>query len=268
MAPSLLVRSWKEDCIYLVQFPRAGSAPTISSYSLKMETWLRMAGLTYKNVNSEFKHKSEKGQVPFVELNGRQLCDTNFMIPELTRIFHVQLDENLSEKERADSVILESMIQDSLAWSALYFRSLDQSFLATKEGIVGHFTGVKKYFLTMFLIPYLQRMFRQRCAAQGIGRQSPTEVLEVTNKKLKALSVFLGNKKYLVGDKVTSIDATAFGHLSMIYYCPMNKEVKRYMESDCRNLVNYLNKLKQEYWSDWDECTSKLSLDTKPIIKK
>lgn len=36
------------------------------------------------------------------------------------------------------------------------------------------------------------------------------------------------------------------------------------METDCRNIADYLRNIKDEFWSDWNECTAKLSLATKP----
>ncbi|CAD5220160.1 unnamed protein product [Bursaphelenchus okinawaensis] len=264
MSAPLIVRDWQKDCVYLVQFPRAGCIPSISSYCLKMETWLRIAEIPYQNVDSQFKYKSERGQLPFVELNGRQICDTNYIIAELSRMFHVQLDDQLNEKERSEFVAIEALIEDSLSWSVNYYRSLNLSFLSTDDGLLAHFSGFRKLMFRTFLVNRLKRNYRQRCKAQGIGRQLPSDVMEATIRKLKAISVFLGDKKYIMGDKVTSLDATAFGHLCMFYYCPLNKDIKNYMETDCRNIIDYLRNVKEEFWSDWNECTAKLSLATKP----
>lgn len=46
-APPLLKRDWQKDHVYLIQFPRAGCIPSLSPFALKLETWLRMAGIQY-----------------------------------------------------------------------------------------------------------------------------------------------------------------------------------------------------------------------------
>lgn len=53
-------------------------------------------------------------------------------------------------------------------------------------------------------------------------------------------------------------------YFEFLSYTPLNKDIWNYIESDCRNLADYLRNLKDEYWSDWGEATSKLSLATRP----
>lgn len=67
-------------------------------------------------MDNQFKFRSRKGQIPFVELNGRQIPDTNFIVTELSRIFGVDMDEHLGEREQADFCAYHSLIEDSLAW--------------------------------------------------------------------------------------------------------------------------------------------------------
>jgi len=66
-----------------------------------------------------------------------------------------------------------------------------------------------------------------------------------------------------MGDKLCRLDATAFGHLSEIWYSNVESNVKKFMGTDCKNLVEYLERIKKEFWPDWNEATEKLSLDTK-----
>lgn len=146
----LIVKDWKQDVIYLVQFPRAGCVPSISMYSLKLETWLRMAGLDYQNVSNQFKYTSSRGQVPFVEVNGRHIPDSNTVIEEVTRMFNVKIDKHLSDREKADLVAYHSLIEDALTWVVFYFRSKDNAFIYSEQGWTKHFNGIKRLLLKMF----------------------------------------------------------------------------------------------------------------------
>lgn len=152
-----MIRDWQKDFVYLIQFPRAGSIPSVSPFCLKLETWLRMTNIPYQNVDNQFKFKSKRGQVPFIELNGRQIADTNFIISELSRIFGIDLDEHLNEQEKSLLCAFHSLIEESLAWACLYYRSGNMSSLASEDGVIKHFNGFKKFMFRTFAVPMLQR---------------------------------------------------------------------------------------------------------------
>jgi len=44
----LMKPDFEKDVVYLVQFPRAASVPSLSPFVLKLETWLRMADIRYQ----------------------------------------------------------------------------------------------------------------------------------------------------------------------------------------------------------------------------
>lgn len=50
----LIVRDWQKDCVYLIQYPRAGALPSISPFCLKLETWLRMTNIPYQATDISF----------------------------------------------------------------------------------------------------------------------------------------------------------------------------------------------------------------------
>uniref|UniRef100_A0A914XXT9 Uncharacterized protein n=1 Tax=Panagrolaimus superbus TaxID=310955 RepID=A0A914XXT9_9BILA len=220
-----LVKDWEKDVVYLVQIPRAGAIPSVSPYCLKLETWLRMANIPYRNISNEFSHVSHKGQVPFVELNGRQYADTNHIITDLTKTFNVQLDSHLSEKEWADMQAYHCLVENAILW------------------------------------------LKKKCDAFGIGKDTPYEVETVGKKWLTALSIFLDEKKFMMGDTPTTVDATTFATLCQFYYLPVNADLKNLIEEK-RNLIDYIRNMREEFWADWGECTTTLSLQTKPKQKE
>ena len=72
---------FQKDIVYLVQFPISPTIRTISPFALKLETYLRLKKVPYECVYS-FKF-SKKGQIPYIELNGEQIADSNIIIQEL-----------------------------------------------------------------------------------------------------------------------------------------------------------------------------------------
>ena len=159
MSP-LVVKDWEKDVVYLIQIPRAGAIPSLSPYCFKLETWLRMAEIRYHNISNDFTYVSEKGQIPFIELNGRQIADSNHIITALTKIFNVELDKELTPKEWADSIAYHHLIEQGILWGNLYFRSINNNFMATSDGIISHFTGFKKLVFKNFIMGQRRRNVR------------------------------------------------------------------------------------------------------------
>lgn len=54
--------------------------------------------------------------MPFVELNGREIADSNAIISLLSTIFRAQLDKHLYEADLASARAFASMIENNLFW--------------------------------------------------------------------------------------------------------------------------------------------------------
>jgi len=104
---------------------------------------------------------------------------------------------------------------------------------------------------------------------QGIGRQNAADVWADGKEDLRAISAYLGAKEYLAGEQPNKLDATAFAHLCQFYYAPTDNEMKTYMkEEQCTNLVDYMERMKNRYWSDWNENLRKPTPPKEPKMKK
>jgi len=256
----VLKKDWKKDVVYLYQYPRA-VIPSISPFCLKLETWLRAADITYENVDCGFFTRSKEGMMPFVELNGKEYCDSSFTIRDLTKIF----DKNdmflgLSQADVGMGRAIEQMIENSTLMSYAYVRygELAQELFSEKV------LGIKLPFYFPLVMPMwrIKKTVLANLKAHGIGRHERSEVINIGIEDLRALSVILGEKKFILGDKVTRVDATVFGTLAQILYLPLDTPHKRFIESECKNLVDYCQRIKHSYWPDWNEIQRTKSLTT------
>ena len=59
----------------LFQFPPNFGVPNPSPFCLKVETWLRMAGMDYQVKTVFDPRKAPKGKLPFIELDGRVIAE-------------------------------------------------------------------------------------------------------------------------------------------------------------------------------------------------
>uniref|UniRef100_A0AC34QN47 Failed axon connections protein n=1 Tax=Panagrolaimus sp. JU765 TaxID=591449 RepID=A0AC34QN47_9BILA len=266
----LIVRDWKENVINLVQFPRAACIPSPSPFSLKLETFLKIANLPYKNVDNNFKHGSSKGQVPFIELNGRQHADSGNIMQFLLKEFSLPLDSALDSKQLADCRAYTILLEESFFRAVAYMRAQDPSWLFTVEkGLLGNFTGVKKFFAGNFGAMFSKSKLQKALQIQGMGRNSLPEVVEIMKRDLVALDTLLDGKKYFFGNYPTSFDATAFGHLAQLFYTPQPvDDVVTFAETTTPNLKAFVERIKAEYWPEWEEVTKNLLLNSKTAEEK
>ena len=102
---------WRQDEVYLAQFPPSPRVRSISPFSLKLETWLRLAQIPYKNVYTR-KFSRASHTIPYIELNGQQISDSNRILETLRSQFQVEVDPGLTAKEKAADHAVTSMIEN------------------------------------------------------------------------------------------------------------------------------------------------------------
>ena len=110
----LLVLDWDQDVVYLAQFPPSPSVRSISPFALKLETWLRLANIPYKNLYTR-KFSRTSHTIPYIELNGKQLADSNRIIQTLKTHFQSDVDLELTEEERASAHVAMAMVENHTA---------------------------------------------------------------------------------------------------------------------------------------------------------
>lgn len=262
--------NFEKDIVYLYQFSRTPLLPSISPYCLKAETWLRLAGLKYENVDHKMKFRSKKGQLPFIELNGEEIADSSIIVKELAQKFNRDLDEHLTDEQRSISHATISMIENHLAWIVTWWRSKfpDQMLKAYKIDLQ-HALGVRipngiLRFAFRFL--YGRKWFQsfKRVKAQGIGVHSADEIMRFGQEDLQVLSKLLADKPFFFGDEPSNIDVVAFANLAQIYFIDkeVNFSLREYMVDNCANLVGLVNRMKERCFPDWDDICTNLDLNS------
>jgi glutathione S-transferase len=74
----------------------------------------------------------------------------------------------------------------------------------------------------------------------------------------EALSNWLGDKPYMMGSAPCVLDCSAFGFLAIFYYIfPETYYLRKETETKFPNLKEYCDRMKAEFWPDWDELLDK-----------
>ncbi|KAK5978498.1 hypothetical protein GCK32_001732 [Trichostrongylus colubriformis] len=257
---SPIKEDWKSGVVYLYQFPRTKLLPSPSAPCLKVETWLRMAEIQYENIPCLLSPRSKEGTLPFVEFEGVEYPDSSFIIRDLTRILGVKLEDHLNDEQKAVSRAFEELAHNSLLASHRLFRLENVSQFA--ELLPPNLFG----FLHPFIVMLFKRKYVNSTASMlawtGIGKHSREEQIGIGSDDIRAISKYLGTKHYFSGFKPTRIDATLFAVLAQIVYAPYENEHLEVIKKECPNIMEYVERIKNRYWPDWGDATTKFSMDS------
>ena len=82
-----------------------------------------------------------------------------------------------------------------------------------------------------------------------MGRLTQEEVFELGKEDIDSLANFLGDKPYFMGDKPTSLDASAYGILVNALGCPIKSPLKDHALTK-QNLMDYCRRMQAEFFPE------------------
>jgi glutathione S-transferase len=228
--------------ITLYQFKPYWDLPNASPFCMKVETYLKLAGLSYQVEVIQDPRKAPKGKLPFIKDGDKTIPDSGFIIDYLKQKEGDVLDQHLSPEEKAKALMIQRMLEEHLYWILVYARWIDEdNWKILKPLFFGHLPAI----IQLFLPTMIRKDLQKKLSAQGIGRHSPEEIYTLGKNDLGALSQCLGDKLYFMGTNVTSIDACAYAFLMNILHTPLESPLKIYTKT-CTNLVAYCNRIQEK----------------------
>lgn len=265
--PTVHKPNFEQDVVYLYQFSRTPVLPSLSSFCLKVETWLRLAGIKYENVDHKLKFRSKKGQLPFIELNGEEIADSSIIIKELADRFEKDLDKDLDNEQKNVAYALTSMIENHLLWVVMWWRTkFTDDVIKGYHVSLQHQLGSKipNGILNFFFKFTYGRKGAKKVKAQGMGVHKAEEISEFGRRDLKVLSEQLGDKPFFFGDEPTSLDVVAFANLAQVYFIDkeVNYPLRDFMQENCANLVGLVNRMKERCFPDWEDMCKNLDMNS------
>ncbi|XP_069743232.1 failed axon connections homolog isoform X2 [Narcine bancroftii] len=236
-----------KDAIILHQFSRPEcKVPSLSPFCLKMETYLRMADLPYQNY---FDGKlSPQGKMPWIEYNHQKVGGTEFIIDFLQDKLGVNLNKHLDSSERAISRAITKMVEEHFYWAIVYCQWIDNLH---ETGKILSVSGPLSGFLKWILCHLTRGIVKREMYGQGIGRFSKEEIYTLMEKDMRALSVILGDKKYIMGTRPSTVDAAVFGQLAQAMWTLPGTRPERLIRDELVNLALYCERIKRKFWPEW-----------------
>jgi len=227
------------------KIPAAWGLPSVGPFCLKLEVYLRMAGLPYESTVDATPFGAPKGKLPWLEHEGKKIADSGFIIDYLERRFGLDGNAGLCAADHAIAHALRRLIEENLYWTMVYDRwMIKENWLITRKVILGQIPIL----IRKVVEPLARRGVRRQLESQGIGRHSTDEIHEIGKKDIRAIADFLADKPFLMGGSPSQIDAIAYGFLANIMKVPVESPIKR--EALARpNLVDYLKRIEKNFLS-------------------
>lgn len=230
--------------IVLWQTPACWGLPSTSPFCIKLESWLRMAGLRYEARVLQGLPRSPTGKIPYVELgDGRLLADSGVIIDTLTAERGVELDAGLEGRERALATAVTRMLEDHLYWAVAWDRWIPAAHWAkTRVAYFGALPGPLRWLAP----PLARRGVKRALHGQGFGRMSEAAIMARAERDLGALASLLEGHEHLLG-RPASVDATMYAFVASALRPPFDGPLQRAVARHA-SLTAFCERFEQRWW--------------------
>lgn len=235
----------------------------ISPFGMKVESFLRVNKIPHEIVyTSKF---GPKKKIPYLHLVDSDdggvleiIPDSNVILNRIEEIFQIP-KEDLSREQEAISHMMIRMLEEHTAQIGFYYRYVlkSQDFME-KLDMGNRFFHADTSQMGRMIAPLfstgMKKAFAMKMKARGLSDHSDEDLWKFSNDDLLAVSSLLGSKLFVFGDKqATRADCALFAHLAQLLYMPLDFPQKKFIEKECPNLVDFMERFRKDFWPDWDE---------------
>lgn len=217
--------------------------PDSSPFVMKTEVQLQMAGLAYDKVAS-IPPQAPNGKLPYLLDDGETISDSTFIRAHIEAKYGIDLDAGLDPRQRAEAWALERLLEDHLYFALVWFRWIDPDNFA--RGPSQFASGASEAEREQ-----MRRTLQERKSAdlraQGIGRHDAGRIAWLGERSIDALARLLGDRRHLMGDTASGVDATALAMLAGVATPCFETPLRRAVETRS-NLVDYVERMMRRYY--------------------
>jgi glutathione S-transferase len=228
-------------------FAPAWGLPSPSPFGLKLECYLRMAGIPYACEYVQRMTDSPKRTVPWIRDGDLILADTGFIIEHLKDEHGERLNNGLTPGQLATAHAVRRMVEENLARIIGYTRWLtEENWPATFE--IG-FGAMEEPWKTDISSKAREKL-REDMILHGIGRHTPDEVQHIGLLDVKAIEEILGDKPFMLGGRPREVDASVFGILVQYIIPPLECAISDYARKS-PTLTAYCDSILQRFFAEF-----------------
>ncbi|HYC03336.1 MAG TPA: glutathione S-transferase family protein [Azospirillaceae bacterium] len=231
------------ETLTLHQFEPLFGEPNLSPFCMKLESWLRLAGVPYTVAPVGDMSAAPKGKAPWiVDTDGTVLADSTLIIEHLKRTRGVDPDADLPTAHRLVAVALSALLEERLYFAMAWSRWIpDAAWAVTRPA---YFPDLPRH-----VAETIREETRQALHHQGIGRHSAEEIAGIATRDIDTLAGLLGDKPWLFGDRPVTADCTAYAFAANLlvpqYDTPLRRAAERHA-----NLRAYVVRARREWFPE------------------
>ena len=236
--------------ITLYTTPPLWGLPSLTPACMKLETWLRMAKVLYK-IDTEFDMTlAPKGKIPFIEYKGKLIGDSTLIIEMFKQKEGIDLDQELTPTERAISLAFRRMIKENIYWGLVHIRYNIEKNWRVYRDVLGTMLSMETPVPENEpMIESILQTAQTQMYNHGMGRHNDQEISQLITADFQALSDFLGDKPFFMGDKPTTLDATAYAYIGNCIKPPLRHPIVDYVLK-LDNLCQHCERMTEQFFSD------------------
>ena len=228
----------------LIQYPAAFNSSSASPFCTKVELLLKMANLDYVIEDLADARKMPHQKLPVLRDGEKLVVDSVGIRDYLEQQHGANFDQHLSAEEVAVAHAFTRLCEERLYWVLLYSRWMNESnWLVVKE----HFFGGIPWPGRVIVPAIVRKQVKKTLNGQGIGRHPENTVYNFGIEDLQSLETWLGDKPYLMGETISSVDATVYAFVAAILFAPFPSPMKEALEK-MGALVAYATRLKKYFF--------------------
>lgn len=214
--------------IVLHQFPSEPDGINLSPFCLKLEAWLKLAGLPYRIEPIQNLEGAPKRKAPWIrDSDGTVMGDSRLIAERLTRTRGVDPDAHLTPRQRALGLAVTALVEERLYFAMVWWRWIHE----------GNFRILRDHYFGDIPEPAREevanhwRSVMAGCVeGQGIGRHTEDEITAIGNADVDALAALVEGP-WLFGDRPCGTDCTVWAMLANLLHptfdTPMARRVRR-----------------------------------------
>jgi glutathione S-transferase len=189
---------------------------------MKVEVYLKLTKLPYKATLGGDPRKAPKGKMPFIDDEGTVVCDSQAILDYLEKKHGAPIDGGLSDVDRARGHVIRRMFEEGLYFVTLWTRwSEEVGWKETQKFFHGIPAAVR-----WAVAPMIRKKVLASAHAQGTARHSRDEIYEIGKRDLTAFSTLLGDRPYIIDDRLRTTDIVAYSFLANILRAEIETPLK------------------------------------------
>jgi glutathione S-transferase len=220
-------------------YPGAFGEPTASPFCIKSLCMLHAANVPYEVIETPDPRKAPRSKLPFVEINGRMIPDSEDIRAAIEAEAEIDFDEGLTDEQRAVSRAVIRMMEEHVYFAILADRwGEDDNWAYVRDAFFSDIPKPIRGIVTHFI----RKQAIAQLNGQGLGRFTPEERFDRVRRDIIAVRDLLADKPFLFGDTPKAADFSIVPMLRASIVTPVEKPLSRFIKNT-PNLMDYVTRV-------------------------